>query len=198
MRLVNNEKYFLKYTSRPIYITHKIFGKDYAAIHEVKPVLILEKPIYVGFTVLDMSKWKMDGFHYNFIKKNYNAELLIIDTDNLVYEIKSENVSEEFFKWKDLFDLSNHSKDSNFFNETNKRVIGNRKDEFGGVIVSEFVALKSKMYSIKKIDGKGYDTVKRGAMQLSLINSKMFYLIKKLLKMKRKMKKMKKNEKNSK
>ena len=44
VRLVNNEKDFLKYTSRPTYITHKIFGKDYAAIHEIKPVLILNKP----------------------------------------------------------------------------------------------------------------------------------------------------------
>ena len=70
IRLVNNEKYFLKYTSRPTYITQKIFGKDYAAIHEIKPVLMLNKPIYVGFTVLDLSKWKMYDFHYNFIKKN--------------------------------------------------------------------------------------------------------------------------------
>ena len=52
VRLVNNEKDFLKYTSRPTYITHKIFGKDYAAIHEIKPVLVLNKPIYVEFTVL--------------------------------------------------------------------------------------------------------------------------------------------------
>ena len=66
---MNNEKDFLKYTSRPTYITHKIFGKDYAAIDEIKPVLMLNKPIYVGFTVLDLSKWKMYGFHYNFIKK---------------------------------------------------------------------------------------------------------------------------------
>ena len=70
VRLVNNEKDFLKYTSRPTYITHKIFGKDYAAIHEIKPVLMLNKPIYVGFTVLDLSKRKMYDFHYNFIKKN--------------------------------------------------------------------------------------------------------------------------------
>ena len=54
---------FLKYTSRPTYITHKMFGKDYAAIHEIKPVLILNKPIYIGFTVLDLSKWKMYDFH---------------------------------------------------------------------------------------------------------------------------------------
>ena len=52
-RLVNNEKGFIKYISKPAYITHKIFGKDYAAIHEIKPVLILSKPIYVESTVLD-------------------------------------------------------------------------------------------------------------------------------------------------
>ena len=69
VRLINNAKDFLKYTSRTIYITHNIFGKDYAAIHEIKPVLILNKPIYVGFTVLGLSKWKMYDFHYNFIKK---------------------------------------------------------------------------------------------------------------------------------
>ena len=51
VRLVNNKKDFLKYTSKPIYITRKMFGKDYAAIHEIEPVLILNKPIYVGFTV---------------------------------------------------------------------------------------------------------------------------------------------------
>ena len=83
VRLVNNEKDFLKYTSRPTYITHKIFGKDYAAIHEIKPVLILNKPIYIGITVLDLSKWKMYDFNYNFIKNNFDAELLFTDTDSL-------------------------------------------------------------------------------------------------------------------
>ena len=53
VKLVNNEKDFLKYTSRPTHITHKIFDKNYAAIHEIKPVLTLNKPIYVGFTVLE-------------------------------------------------------------------------------------------------------------------------------------------------
>ena len=154
VRLVNNAEHFLKYSSKPTYITHKIFGKNYAAIHEIKPVLILNKPIYVGFTVLDLSKWKMYDFHYNFIKKNFDAELLFTDTDSLTYEIKSENVYEEFFKCKHLFDFSNYSKDSQFFDQTNKKVIGKIKDEFGRVIVIEFVGLKSKMYSMKKIDVK--------------------------------------------
>ena len=94
VRLVNNAKDFLKYTSRPTYVTHKLFDKDYAAIHEIKSFLVLNKPIYVGFTVLDLSKWNMYDFHYNFIKKNFDAELLYTDTGSLVYEIKSENVYE--------------------------------------------------------------------------------------------------------
>ena len=69
-RLVNNEKDFLKYTNRPTHIVHKIFDKNYAAIHEIKPVLTLNKPIYVGFTVLELRKWVMYDFHYNFVKKN--------------------------------------------------------------------------------------------------------------------------------
>ena len=85
-----------------------------------------------------------------FIKKNFDPELLLTDTDSLTYEIKSENFYETFFKWKELFNFSHYSKDSMFVNETNKKVIGKMKDEFGGVIVIEFVGLKSKMYSMKK------------------------------------------------
>ena len=82
VRLVNNARDFLKYTSRPTYITHKIVTEDYAAIHEIKPILMLNKPIYVGFTTLDLTKWTMHDFHYNFIKKKIDAELLITDTDS--------------------------------------------------------------------------------------------------------------------
>ena len=103
VRLVNNEKKnFNIHQELATHITHKIFGKNYAAIHEIKPVLTLNKPIYVGFTVLELSKWLMYDFHYNFIKKHFDAELLFTDTDSLTYEIKSENVYEEFFKWKGL------------------------------------------------------------------------------------------------
>ena len=81
----------------------------------------------------------MYDFHYSFIKKNFDANLLFTDTDSLTYEIKSKDVSEEFSKWKDLFDFSNYSKDSKFFN---KKTIGKMEDEFGGIIITEFVGLK--------------------------------------------------------
>ena len=100
MRLVTNEIDFLKYTCRPAHITHKIFGKNYAAIHEIKSLLKLNKPIYVGFTVLDSSKWEIYDFHNNFIKKHFDAKLLFTDRDSLTYEIKSEDVYEEFSKHK--------------------------------------------------------------------------------------------------
>ena len=61
------------------------------------------------------------------LKKIFNAELLFTDIDSDIFEIKSENVYEEFFKWKDLFEFSDYSKDSKFFNETNKKVIGKIK-----------------------------------------------------------------------
>ena len=160
VRFVNNKKNFLKYTSKPTYVTHKLFNKHFADIHEIKPVLILNKPIYVGFTVLDVSKWLMYDFHYNFIKKNFSAKLLFTDTDSLTYEIKSENVYKEFYKWKDLFDFSNYSKDSTFYDDTNKKVIGIMKDGYSGAIIDQFIGLKSKMYSINKIDGSESSTAK--------------------------------------
>ena len=136
------KKIFKIYTSRPTHITHKLFGKNCAVVHEIKPVLILNKPIDIGCTVLDLGKWKMYGLHYNFIKNNFDAELLFTDMDSLTYEIKLKKVYEEFFKWQDLFDFSNYSKDSKFFNETNKKIIGKVEDEFGRVIIIEFVGLK--------------------------------------------------------
>ena len=102
----------------------------------------------------------MYDFHYNFIKKHFDVELLFTDTDSLTYEIKSEDIYEELFKHKHLFDFSNHPKDSKFFDETNKKVIGKMKDVSEGKVTGEFVGLKSKMYSIKNIDGKETNTGK--------------------------------------
>ena len=144
IRLVNNKRDFLKYTSRPTHITHKIFDQNYAAIHDIKSVF------YVGFFVLQLRRWFMYDFHYNFIKIHFDAELLFTDTVSLTFEIKSADVFEEFFKHKHLFDFSNYPKDSKFFDQADKKVIGKMKDKFEGKIIDEFVGLKSKMYSIKK------------------------------------------------
>ena len=155
-----NEKDFLKYTSRPTHITHKIFDKNYATVLEIKPVLTLKKPIYVGFFVLELSKWLMYDLHYSFIKKHFGAELLFTDTDSLTYKMKSEDVYEKIFKHKHLFDFSNYPEDSKFFDLTNKKVISKMKDESEEKIIHDFVRLKSKIYSVKNIDGKESNTAK--------------------------------------
>ena len=90
----------------------------------------------------------------NFIKKKFDAELLFTDTESLTYEIKSEDIYEKNFKHKHLFDFSNYPEDSKFFDPTNKKVIDKMKDVLEGKATGEFVGLKSKLHSMKAIDGK--------------------------------------------
>ena len=102
----------------------------------------------------------MYDIHYSFIKKHFDADFLFTDTDSITYETKSEDVYEELFKHKHLFDFSNYPKDSKFFDLTNKKVIGKMKDESEGKIIDEFVGLKSKMYSLKNNICKESNTAK--------------------------------------
>ena len=80
---------------------------------------------------------------------------------SLAYEIKLEDVYEKIFKWKDLFNFSNYPKDSKFPDKTYEKVIGKIKDVFVGVIVDEFVGLRSKMYSTKKLMVKNQILLKK-------------------------------------
>ena len=87
IRVVENVTDFVKYKSRPTCVNWKVFEDNLAAIHEKKKSLTLSKPIYVGFTVLELSKWEMYNFHYNFMKKKFKrCTLLFTDTDSLCYE----------------------------------------------------------------------------------------------------------------
>ena len=83
----------------------------------------------------------MYDFHYNFIKKNFDANLLFTDTGSLTYEIKSkDDVYEKFFKRKHLLDFTEHQ--SKFFDPTNKKNISKMKDEHKGILINEFLGLK--------------------------------------------------------
>ena len=69
-------------------------------------------------------------FHYKYIKRKYDANLLFTDTDSLIYEIKTEDVYKDFYEDKNLFDVSDYPQNSKFFGPANKKVIGKMKDEF--------------------------------------------------------------------
>ena len=88
-----------RYVSKPSFVSQKIFSKNLVAIHEIKPVLTLDKLIYEGFSILDLSKLLMYQFHYKYFKK-YNANLLFTDTDSFVYVIETNDVHEIFMKIK--------------------------------------------------------------------------------------------------
>ena len=154
VKLVNNSKDYLRCISKPSFISQKIFSENFVVIHEVKPVLTLDKPIYVGFGILDLSKLLMYEFHYEYIKSKFDAILLSTETDSLVYEIKTKDVYEDFYQDKNLFEFIDYSLNSKSFDPLNKKVIGEMKDEFKEKIISEFAGLKLKMYSLISVDDK--------------------------------------------
>ena len=156
VRLVTNEKKLLKLTSKPTYVSSKIFNENLVAVHKIKETLTVNRPAYVGMCILDLSKTLMYDFHHNYIKNKYDdrAKLLFTDTDSLTYEIEAEDVYQDFWYDKDKFDKSYHPENSLYHNKTNKKVIGKFKDEAASIPIAEFVGLKSKMYSYIKNDEK--------------------------------------------
>ena len=162
VRLVTDENKLLKMAAKPTYVSSKIFNKNLVAVHKIKETLTLNRPAYVGMCILDLSKTLMYDFHYNYIKQKYGskAKLLFTDTDSLTYEIETSDAYQDFWNDKDKFDNSDYPEDSQYFDKTNKKVIGKFKDEAAGIPITEFVGLRSKMYSYMKDNDKGGKTAK--------------------------------------
>ena len=99
--------------------------------------------------ILELIKVLMYEFPYDFIKNKYDnkSKLLFTGTDSLMYQIKTEDVYEDFSSKKEMFDFSNYWTKSKYYNNSDKLVIGKTKDETGCVAIEEFVGLKPKMCS---------------------------------------------------
>ena len=128
--------------------------------------------------MLDLSKLLKYDFHYNYIKRKYDVELLFTDKDSLTYKTKRE---ENFYKDKDLFNFSNYRKYSKLFYHSTIKEIGKMKDESEEKIIIAFIRLKSKMYSLIDVDGKENKRAKRikSVVVENIKNIVMFCLIKK-------------------
>jgi hypothetical protein len=115
MKLISNDKKAHRYMSKPNFKDRTIYSNNLMAIHTHKETIKFDKPIYVGFAILDISKIIMYDFHYNVMKKNYGEKisLLYTDTDSLIYSIKTENFFDDlknnFLKKIRYFKLSNKS-----------------------------------------------------------------------------------------
>ena len=96
--------------------------------------------------ILELRKELMDEFHCDYIKNKYgnNSRLLSTDTDSLMYEIKTEDVYENFGNHKEMFDFSNYSTKSKYYHNSNKLLVGEMKDETADVVIEEFFKLKPK------------------------------------------------------
>ena len=149
IKLETDPDHFLRQVAKPTFVSCKIFHENLVAVNMKKNLLLLDKPSYVGMCILDLSKVLMYDFHYNFIKKIYGdrAILLFTDTDSLCYYILTDDVCQDLFNHRDMFDNSDYSKSSKFYFDENKKVIGKFKDEASGNPITSFVGHKSKMYS---------------------------------------------------
>ena len=173
IELVNNQKRAMKLSVKPSFQGFRIFNEDLVGVNMKIEKLYLNRPIYVGFSILDMSKTLMYDFHYNHIKKIYglSATLLFTDTDSLAYVIQTNDIYEDMMHSLDLYDTSEYPNHSQLFSLKNKKIIGKMKDETYGNPIHAFVGLKSKMYAYtfeqngKEIQAKRAKGVKKSVVQ---------------------------------
>lgn len=131
-----------------------IFSDDFVAVHLNNERILLDRPIYVGFTVLEYAKQHLYQFHYRFIKNKYNnkAILCYTDTDSLLYKIVTDDFYKDLREDISKFDTSNYDVDNPYgIPKINAKVPGLFKDEMGGSVITEFVGLRAKLYCLKSV-----------------------------------------------
>ena len=152
IKLVTNQEAYLKAVMKPNFKSGTLFGSNLMGCEMGKIKVVMNKPVYLGQAILDFSKIVMYEFHYDYMKQKYPEGLTLcyMDTDSLIYDIETG----DFYKdkaedVKDRFDTSGYNPNRPLPVGLNKKVIGLKKDELGGEIMTEFVTLRPKMYAYK-------------------------------------------------
>ena len=132
-----------------------IFDDDLAAIEVHKSRLVLNRPVYVGMSILDLSKTLMYDFYYGQLKNQYGdrCQLLYTDTDSLLLEIETEDVYRDMIAHAGLYDTSDYPCEHPLHSVENKKVLGKMTDECAGRPIAEYIGLRPKMYSILEANG---------------------------------------------
>ena len=155
IRLVMSRESYLHTIMKPNFRSGVLFGENLMGCEMGKIKVVMNKPIYLGQAILELSKIVMYEFHYDYMKpKFYNLQLCYVDTDSLIYQIGTEDFYVDIADdVEERFDTSDYSGNRPLPIGTNKKVIGLMKDELGGAIMTEFVALRPKLYSFRQLDG---------------------------------------------
>ena len=139
------------YIAKPNFKSRKIFGEDLVAVHLGKLFVHYNRPSYLGFCILDISKTIIYDFFYEFLKKKYgeNCSLLYTDTDSLIVQVFTEDFYSDMKNDLNKFDTSNYHPDNIHKMPLNISKVGKMKDEYGGRVISCFVGTGSKAYCLK-------------------------------------------------
>ena len=157
IKLVMTEEKYLRTVMKLNFKSGVLFGENLMGCEMGKIKVVMNKPVYLGQAILDLSKIIMYEFHYNYMVLKYCLEklkLCYMDTDSLVYDIKTEDFQADVTDDVPArFDTSGYCPNRPLPVGLNKKVIGLMKDELGGKIMTEFVELRPKLYSYKVLDG---------------------------------------------
>ena len=157
IKLVTTDKKRSKLVSEPNYHTINLISEDLSIIEMKKTKVKMKKPIYLGLSILEISKILMYGFWYDYMKPKYNdnVKLCYMDTDSFIINIKTNDFYEDIASdIENRFDTSNYEVNRPLPTGKNKKVIGLMKDELGGKIITKFVTVRPKTYSFLTDDGK--------------------------------------------
>ena len=179
MKLVTSRKKCQKHVMKPNFKDGHPFSKHLFAVEMGKIEIKRNKPVYLGQAILDLSKTPVYEFHYNYMRPKYGSKVKLsyMDTDSFVYEIETEDFYRDIAKdVEKRFDTSGYSKDDNrpLPIGENKKVIGLMKDELGGKIMTEFVALRAKMYAYREIGKEVEEKCCKGTKKCVVAEGLMF------------------------
>ena len=153
IKLITNREAYLKAVMKPNFKSGVRFSESLMGCEMGKIKVVMNKPVYLGQAILDLSKIVMYEFHYDYMKpKNHNKSLALcyMDTDSLIYSIETDDFYKDIAEdVKDRFDMSGYNPDRPLPIGLNKKVIGLMKDELGGEKMTEFITLRQKMYAYK-------------------------------------------------
>ena len=153
IKLVTNREVYLKAVMKPNFKSGTLFGTNLMGCEMGKIKVIMNKPVYLGQAILDLSKIVMYEFHYDYMKRKYNDDSLTLcymDMDSLIYSIEMDDFYKDMANdVANRFNTSGYNPDRPLPVGLNKKVIGLMKDELGGGIMTEFVTLRPKMYAYK-------------------------------------------------